>query len=90
MKALTKLKRLLPKGKTLKTLPGKAMQASNYIRQYGDKGYVPSNGIGVGGSKTGERPKEKPKQMPREKIKPAFKQYGDKGYKPSNGVGVGG
>lgn len=66
------------------TTPAKAILASNYIRQYGDAGYVPSNGLGVGGSKTGERPVVKPKPKP-----PAIKQYGDKGYKPSTGKGVG-
>jgi hypothetical protein len=68
MKAITKLKKLLPKGPAPKTAPAKALLASNYIRQYGDKGYVPSNGIGVGGSKGGEmKPSVVKKMVPKKK-----------------------
>lgn len=64
-----------PKSRVVKpSTPAKAIAASNYIRQYGDKGYVPSNGVGVGGSPKGE-PKQKPK-----KVVPVKKKQ----YTPSN------
>jgi hypothetical protein len=63
------------------------------MKQYGDKGYVPSNGIGVGGD---ARPaKKRPavplkklplKKLPAKQIVPMYKAPLRKQFTPSNGA----
>ena len=55
------LKKIVRRSTATTTAPSRAVIASNYMREYRDKGYVPSNGVGVGGSKTGE---PKPAKIP--------------------------
>ena len=73
-----------PKSRVVKpSTPAKAIAASNYIRQYGDKGYVPSNGVGVGGSPTGEQKLQKIKKIDPGSLM-ALPLKKKKQYKPSN------
>lgn len=83
MKALTKLKKALIKKPVSNTPVKRAIQASNYIRQYGDKGYVPSNGVGVGGSPTGEQKLQKIKKIDPGSLR-ALPLKKKKQYAPSN------
>ena len=86
MKAITKLKKAIMKAPMVKTPVKRAIMASNYIRQYGDPGYVPSNGTGVGGNKNGEPKYLKPlKKIIPLKNKLPLTPIKKKPYTPSNG-----
>ena len=84
MKAITKLKKAIMKAPMVKTPVKRAIMASNYIRQYGDPGYVPSDGIGVGGNKNGE-PRYPLQKIPLQKKKLPLTPIKKKPYTPSNG-----